>query len=89
MKTHAGDSSARAPARDRVIFQLEEGEILAEPMPTRLDRKGFLFYEATEGALACSRASWSPSQRSSPRSRCEALRVMHFESTGRGLPVGP
>src|SRR5262249_19316928 len=31
------------------VFQLEEGEILAESMPTRDVRKGFLFYEATEG----------------------------------------
>ncbi len=30
-------------------FQLEEGELLAEPVPTRDDRKGFLLYEATEG----------------------------------------
>jgi len=30
-------------------FQLEEGEVLAEPMPSRDDRKGFLIYEATEG----------------------------------------
>ena len=31
------------------VFQLEEGEILAEPMPTRDARNGFLLYEATEG----------------------------------------
>jgi hypothetical protein len=31
------------------VFQLEEGEVLAEPMPTRDERTGFLFYEATEG----------------------------------------
>lgn len=30
-------------------FQLEEGEILAEPVPARDRRKGFLLYEATEG----------------------------------------
>ena len=30
-------------------FQLEEGEMLAEPMPTREVRNGFLLYEATEG----------------------------------------
>ena len=30
-------------------FQLEEGEMLAEPMPTRDVRNGFLLYEATEG----------------------------------------
>ena len=31
------------------VFQLEEGEMLAEPMPTRDARNGFLLYEATEG----------------------------------------
>lgn len=31
------------------VFQLEEGEILAEPMPSRDARGAFLFYEATEG----------------------------------------
>ena len=31
------------------VFQLEEGEMLAEPMPTRDVRNGFLLYEATEG----------------------------------------
>ncbi len=31
------------------VFQLEEGEILAEPMPTADKRTGFLFYEAAEG----------------------------------------
>jgi hypothetical protein len=31
------------------VFQLEQGEMLAEPMPTRDLRNGFLLYEATEG----------------------------------------
>ncbi len=31
------------------VFQLEEGEVLAEPMPSRDDRSSFLLYEATEG----------------------------------------
>ena len=31
------------------VFQLEEGEMLAEPMPTRDLRNAFLLYEATEG----------------------------------------
>ena len=39
------------------VFQLEQGEMLAEPMPTRDVRKGFLLYEATEGGPACSRGS--------------------------------
>jgi Lhr-like helicase len=31
------------------VFQLEQGEVLAEPMPAATDRSGFLLYEATEG----------------------------------------
>jgi len=31
------------------VFQLEQGEVLGEPMPKREARTGFLFYEATEG----------------------------------------
>lgn len=31
------------------VFQLEEGEVLAEPMPDDARRNSFLFYEATEG----------------------------------------
>jgi hypothetical protein len=31
------------------VFQLEESELLAEPLPDRKHRRGVLFYEATEG----------------------------------------
>ncbi len=31
------------------VYQLEEGEVFAEPMPSREKRAGFLLYEATEG----------------------------------------
>ena len=53
-----GEELSRGRARDlqhallrgiEAVFQLEEGEILAEPMPTRDARNGFLLYEATEG----------------------------------------
>lgn len=30
-------------------YQLEDSEVLVEPMPSSSDRRGFLFYEATEG----------------------------------------
>ena len=32
-----------------VVFQLEEGEILGEPLPGREKRRALLAYEATEG----------------------------------------
>ncbi len=59
------------------VFQLEEGEILAEPMPTRDARNGFLLYEATEGGagvltrLVAEPASLAQVART-------ALQVMHF-----------
>jgi hypothetical protein len=55
------------------VFQLEEGEILAEPMPTRDARNGFLLYEATEGGAGVLTRS-SPSPRASPRSRARRCR---------------
>jgi hypothetical protein len=66
-----------------VRFQLEEGEILAEPMPTRSDRNGFLLYEATEGgAGVLSRLVEEPGILAEVA--LLALRVMHFELSGEG-----
>jgi superfamily II DNA/RNA helicase len=70
-----------------VRFQLEEGEILAEPMPTRADRNGFLLYEATEGgAGVLSRIVEEPGVIA--EIALLALRVMHFDIGGKdGLPA--
>jgi superfamily II DNA/RNA helicase len=60
------------------VFQLEEGEILAEPMPTRDVRNGFLCYEATEGgAGVLARLVAEP--RSIATVARTALQVMHFD----------
>ncbi|MBX3182800.1 MAG: DEAD/DEAH box helicase [Polyangiaceae bacterium] len=62
------------------VFQLEEGEILAEPMPTRDARTGFLCYEATEGgAGVLARLLSEPSSLAMVARR--ALQVMHFDVT--------
>ena len=68
-------------------FQLEEGEILAEPMPSRGERNGFLLYEATEGgAGVLTRIVAEPSIIADVAR--EALEIMHFELAGpSGLPV--
>ena len=59
------------------VFQLEEGEMLAEPMPTRDVRNGFLLYEATEGG-----AGVLTRLASQPTSLAEvartALQIMHL-----------
>jgi superfamily II DNA/RNA helicase len=60
------------------VFQLEEGELLAEALPTRDDRRGFLLYEATEGgAGVLTRLVAEPDQLA--KVAREALAIMHFD----------
>ena len=66
------------------VFQLEEGEILAEPMPQRDARTGFLFYEATEGGAGVLTRLVAERERLSEVAR-EALAIMHFDLSG-GVP---
>ncbi len=59
-------------------FQLEEGEVLAEPMPKRDARTGVLLYEATEGgAGVLTRLVAEP--QTIAQVALEALRIMHFD----------
>jgi superfamily II DNA/RNA helicase len=71
------------------VFQLEEGEILAEPMPTRDVRNGFLCYEATEGgAGVLARLVAEPKSLATVARK--ALQVMHFNLPDDGsLPSDP
>lgn len=67
------------------VFQLEEGEILAEPMPQRDTRTGFLFYEATEGgAGVLTRLVAEPERLAEVATN--ALEIMHFDLSN-GLPT--
>lgn len=66
------------------VFQLEEGEILAEPMPQRDTRTGFLFYEATEGGAGVLTRLVAEPERLAEVAR-EALAIMHFDLSS-GLP---
>jgi hypothetical protein len=67
------------------VFQLEEGEILAEPMPTRDTRNGFLCYEATEGgAGVLVRLVSEPSTLVAVARK--ALQIMHF-AVPDGVPL--
>ena len=60
-----------------VRFQLEEGELLVEPLPDRERRGGLLFYEAAEGgAGVLTRVVHEPEILASVAR--EALRVMHL-----------
>lgn len=62
------------------VFQLEEGEILAEPMPTRDERSGFLLYEATEGGAGVLTRLVAEPERLAEVTR-KALSIMHFAVT--------
>jgi hypothetical protein len=63
------------------VYQLEEGEILVEPTPSRKDRRALLFYEAAEGgAGALSRLTEEKSAfRTIAR---KALEIMHYDPAG-------
>lgn len=83
----SGDAAAEAATRAtvqhalrramEVRFQLEEGELLVEPLPDRERRAGLLFYEAAEGgAGVLTRVVHEPDMLASVAR--EALRLMHL-----------
>lgn len=59
------------------VFQLEEGEVLAEPMPTRENRRAFLLYEATEGGAGVLNRMVAEETILAVVAR-RALQIMHF-----------
>lgn len=70
-----------------VAFQLEEGEILGEPLPARDNRRAVLTYEATEGgAGVLSRLVEDPLALG--RVAREALMLMHFENVDAAIAAG-
>jgi superfamily II DNA/RNA helicase len=69
------------------VFQLEEGEILAEPMPTRAVRNGFLSYEATEGGAGVLARLVAEADSVATIAR-KALQVMHFDISDEGALPG-
>jgi hypothetical protein len=60
------------------VFQLEEGEVLAEPMPVADKRTSFLFYEATEGGAGVLSRLVSDPHRLAEVAR-QALAIVHFD----------
>jgi hypothetical protein len=68
------------------VFQLEEGEVFAEPVPAREARKGFLFYEASEGGAGVLTRLVTDEEALSVVARM-ALRIMHFEIPERPEPL--
>ena len=70
------------------LFQLEQAEILAEPMPTRDERTGFLFYEATEGGAGVLTRLLSEPEKLAEVAKV-ALGIMHFEPANVGTSRDP
>jgi hypothetical protein len=64
-------------------FQLEESEIMGEPVPTRDERKGVLFYEATEGGAGVLTRLVAEPERLAEVAR-HALEIMHFDLRPEG-----
>jgi hypothetical protein len=62
-------------------FQLEEGELLSEPMANRKDRRAILFYEASEGGAGVL-ARVAKERDALARVAQQSLRLMHFQWTG-------
>ena len=69
-------------------FQLEEGEMLAEPMPTRDVRNGFLLYEATEGGAGVLTRLVSQDDGLAVVART-ALQIMHLAVSEDRVPEFP
>ncbi len=69
------------------VFQLEEGETLTEPVPTREARKAILAFEATEGgAGVLSRLVTEP--KALAKVAKAALELMHYEKLDEAIAAG-
>lgn len=70
-----------------IAFQLEEGEVLGEPLPSRDDRRAILTYEATEGgAGVLSQLIEDPE--ALRRVARTALSLMHFDGVDEAIAEG-
>ncbi len=67
------------------VYQLEESELMAEPLPTRDNRQSILFFEAAEGgAGVLTRIATEPNALAAVAAH--ALEVMHFLPPTQGQP---
>lgn len=65
-------------------FQIEESELVAEPLPRQDDRRGLLFYEAAEGGAGVLTRLAGESD-SLARVAANALELMHFRRPTGGV----
>ncbi|MBL4827147.1 MAG: DEAD/DEAH box helicase [Spongiibacteraceae bacterium] len=71
-------------------FQIEESELMVEPLPNRNERKAILFYEAAEGGAGVL-TRLVTDQTALPRVAKRALAICHFEKDEQGdyIDVNP
>jgi superfamily II DNA/RNA helicase len=65
-------------------FQIEEAELIAEPLPNQDDRRALLFYEAAEGGAGVL-SRLATERRSLAEAAATALRLMHFRTPKDGV----
>jgi hypothetical protein len=70
-----------------IVFQLEEGEVLGEPLPSRDDRRSILTYEATEGGAGVL-SQLIEDREALPRVARAALSLMHFDQVDEAIAAG-
>ena len=70
-----------------VEFQLEEGEVLGEPLPDRENRRAILAYEATEGGAGVLNRLVEDSSALNRVAR-RALELMHFDRVEEAIEAG-
>ncbi|GAB1717625.1 MAG: RNA helicase [Nitrobacter sp.] len=70
-----------------VVFQLEEGEVLGEPLPARDNRRAILAYEATEGGAGVLSRLIEDPQALGKVAR-ETLTLMHFDKVDEAITAG-
>lgn len=70
-----------------VTYQLEEGEILGEPLPARDNRRSILAYEATEGGAGVLNRLVEDAHALGKVAR-EALSIMHFDNVDEAIAAG-
>lgn len=64
----------------QAVFQLEDGELATEPLPSSVERRQILFFESAEGGAGVLRRLLDDPRAIAEVAR-EALRVCHFDPT--------
>jgi len=70
-----------------IVYQLEEGEIQGEPLPTRDNRRALLLFEATEGGAGVLGRLIAEPDAIGKVAR-EALALMHFDNMDEAISNG-